>query len=237
MLPDLLRQRARGRRHRTGGALCALWVAACAPLHPAPQPPAASAEPAAAKPAAPAPAPAPPPEPAKLPQADPVSPADLTARRLLAYHERLRQMSMAEVAAEVARLGALVSSDPPASPDDVLALALALMQERGPGDLARAASLLDSITQGASPETQPWQPLARLLQVRVAEERRLEDELERQTSMRRDTQRAIQQLSEKLEALKAIERSMTAHPASTPQAGSGSAPGAETTPPPAPKTP
>jgi len=213
--------------------LCALGVAGCTLVQPAPRPPPPVA--AAPEPAPPAPAPARAPEPAAPLQADAAGSADLAARRLLVYHERLRQMSAADVAGEVTRLGARVSSaDPPASPDDVLALALALAQEHSPGDLARAAGLLEPITQATSPEPQPWQPLARLLAARIAEERRLEDELERQSSQRRDTQRTIQQLSEKLEALKAIERSMTAHPAATPPAGS--APGPESAPP-VPKTP
>jgi hypothetical protein len=219
------------------GALGALWVAACAPLHPAVQSPAAPAPPAQASSPAPPPAPPPAPEPAPQPQADPVNSADLIARRLLAYHERLRRMPPADVAAEVARLSAKIApADPPDPPDDVLALVLALAQEHGPGDLARAASLLDSLQQRASPETQPWQPLARLLAARIAEERRLEDELERQMGQRRDTQRTIQQLTEKLEALKAIERSMTAHPATTSPAGPGSPP-AEAAPPASPKAP
>src|SRR5882762_8116564 len=173
------------------GALCALGVAGCTLVQPAPRPPPPVA--AAPEPAPPAPAPARAPEPAAPLQADAAG-----------------------------------------SADHVLALALALAQEHSPGDLARAASLLEPITQATSPEPQPWQPLARLLAARIAEERRLEDELERQSSQRRDTQRTIQQLSEKLEALKAIERSMTAHPAATPPAGS--APGPESAPP-VPKAP
>jgi hypothetical protein len=169
------------------------------------------------------------------PQPDAVDAADRAARRLLAYHERLRQMSSIDVAAEVNRLGALVSSaDAPATPDDALALALALTQEHNAGDLARASSLLEPLAQDASPAPQPWRPLARLLLARIAEQRRLEEQLDKMTAQRRDTQRAIQQLTEKLEALKAIERSMTAHPA-PPPALPGSAAGAESAPPPAPK--
>jgi hypothetical protein len=46
----------------------------------------------------------------------------------------------------------------------------------------------------------------------MAEQRRLEDQLEKGAAQRRDQQRTLQQLNEKLEALKAIERSMTARP-------------------------
>jgi hypothetical protein len=175
---------------------------------------------------------------APVPQVDQATPADLAARRLLEYHEQLRRMSAADLAAEIARLSALVASgNPPASPADALALAVALAQQHNPGDLARAASLLEPIAQVSQAQPQPWQPLARLLQARISEERRLEEELERQASQRRDTQRTIQQLTEKLEALKAIERSMTAHPAAGPPAGSAAAPGSEPAAPTPPRTP
>jgi hypothetical protein len=146
-------------------------------------------------------------------------------------------MSPGEVAAEVNRLGAAVSgADPSPSPDDVLALSLALTQQNYPGDLARASGLLEPLAQDESPGS-PWRPLARLLGARIAEQRRLEEQVDRMTAQRRDTQHAMQQLTEKLEALKAIERSMTARPAAGSPGGPGSAPGTETAPQPAPKTP
>jgi hypothetical protein len=173
---------------------------------------------------------------AKAQPAAAVNAADRAARRLLAYHERVRQMSSTDVAAEVNRLNAVVSSaDTLATPDDVMALALALVQQHNVGDLARAATLLEPLAQDGGDPTQPWQPLARLLLARIAEQRHLEEQLDRMTAQRRDTQRAIQQLTEKLEALKAIERSMTAHPAATSPSAPGSAPGAESAPPPGPK--
>jgi hypothetical protein len=217
-------------------SLSALCAAACTPLQPVPQ----AAPPPAPAAAAPEPAPPPPPTPVSSPvakpQPDAVNAADRAARRLLACHERLRQMSPTDVAAEVNRLSGVVSSaDAPATPDDVLALALALVQEHNAGDLARASSLLEPLAQDSSAVPQPWQPLARLLLARISEQRRLEEQLDKMTAQRRDTQRAIQQLTEKLEALKAIERSMTAHPAAASPAAPGSAPGAESAPPPAPK--
>jgi len=182
----------------------------------------------------PPPAPAPAPEPERKPQPELASATDLAARRLLDYQEQFRQMSPAEVAAEVTRLGTQVSAaDAPASPDVVLALALALSQTHNPGDLARAASLLEPLADGTSPETLPWRPMARLLAQSVAEQRRLEDLLDQQFVQRRDTQRTIQRLTEKLEALKAIERSMAARPGAVQAPGSS----VETAPPPAPKAP
>jgi hypothetical protein len=210
------------------GGLLAVNVAACSLLSPSPPPaPPPPAVPAQAP--MPPPAPAPPPETESKSQLELASAADLAARRLLDYHEHLWQMSPSEVTAEVARLGTQVSAaDAPASPDVVLALALALAQEHNPGDLARAESLLQPLADGTSPETQPWQPMARLLAQTVAEQRRLEDLLDQQLVQRRDTARTIQQLTEKLEALKAIERSMAARPGAVQAPGSS----VETVPPP-----
>ena len=94
-------------------------------------------------------------------------------------------------------------------PATALELALALAQTRNPGDLARAISLVDPVVRSAAPDFQPWQPVARLIAVRLAEQRRLEEQLERQAQQLRESQRNVQQLNEKLEALKAIERSLT----------------------------
>lgn len=215
------------------GGLLVVNLVACALPSPSPAP-------ASPAPAVPAQAPMPPPaaapaaEPESKPQFELASAADLAARRLLDYHEQLRQMSPAEVAAEVTRLGTQLSAaNPPAPPDVVLALALALAQEHNPGDLARAASLLEPLADGTSPATLAWQPMARLLAQTVAEQRRLEDLLDQQFVQRRDTQRTIQQLTEKLEALKAIERSMAARPGAVQAPGSS----VETVAPSAPKAP
>lgn len=194
-----------------------LALSACLPLQP--EPPAATQPP---PPAAPASAPvvilvpAPPPPP---------DPADLAARRLLAYHEQLRQMSPPDLASEISRLNGVVSATATAAPADaVLELALALAQQRNGGDLSRAIALLEPITKSSAPELAPWQPMARLLLARVVEQRRLEDQLAREIAQRREQQRTLQQLNEKLEALKAIERSMTTRPPGSGTAPSGTPP-------------
>jgi hypothetical protein len=189
--------------------LCSGLVAGCAPLQRLPE---------AAPIAAPAPPPepvvvAPPPPPAPAPPPAPPVPAadatDLASRRLLFFHDQLRAMQPNEVLAEVTRLNAQLGSAPPASmPPQALELALALAQLRNNGDLARALGLIDPIVRSTAPELQPWQPIARLLAARVAEQRRLEEQLDRQGQALRESQRNVQQLNEKLEALKAIERSL-----------------------------
>jgi hypothetical protein len=194
----------------------------------------------------PAPAPTPPPAPAEAPAAPPKvvvvpapppppEPADLSARRLLAYHEQIRQMSAQDLGNEINRLNGVVSATATAAPPDaVLELALALSHQRAGGDLARSVALLEPLTKSSAPELAPWQPLARLLLGRVQEQRRLEEALARETARNRDQQRTLQQLNEKLEALKAIERSMTTRPPGVPPAGGSSSPAAPATAPAAP---
>jgi septal ring factor EnvC (AmiA/AmiB activator) len=88
-------------------------------------------------------------------------------------------------------------------------LALALAQTRQPADLARAQSLLQRVSTNPTPDAQQLAPLARTLSARYGEQRRLEDEREKQAQQLRDSQRRIDQLSDRLEALRAIERSFT----------------------------
>jgi hypothetical protein len=132
------------------------------------------------------------------------------------------------------------ASPPPAMPNNgcmeaggavLLEQALVLAQSRNPADLARATAMLEPLARNPLPEQQPWQPLARLLIARIGEQRRLEEQLERQATQLRDSQKTVQQLNEKLEALKAIERSLTqravpppAPPPSAPAAAPASQP-------------
>jgi hypothetical protein len=204
---------------------CALALSACIALQPEPPVLPAVAAPASA-PAliVPPPAPAPP---------DPADAADLASRRFLAYHDQVRQMPANDLANEITRLSALVSASPTSAPaDSVLELSIALAQQHNGGDLARAIALLEPLTKSSASELAAWQPLARLLLGRVAEQRRLEDQLAREAAQRREQQRSLQLLNEKLEALKAIERSMTTRPPGAPAApaalpaASGAAPSA-----------
>jgi hypothetical protein len=104
----------------------------------------------------------------------------------------------------------------------VLDLALAVFLTRFSRDLTRALTLLDPLIRSTAPEVQPWLPIARLIHARYAEQRRLEEQVERQAQQLRDGQRKLDQLNEKLEALKAIERSLTARP--TPPAAPAASP-------------
>ena len=187
--------------------LCAVSVLGCAACTtpPPPLPPPAPAPPSPP----PIEVPAPPREVA--PALPKLEPSDIATRHVLAYHDRVRQMSSAELAQELVRLNAA-----PGGPATTLEMALTLGQTRTNGDLAKGLSLLESLLRIPSPELQPWYPIARLLATRFAEQRRLEEQLERLSFQLRDNQREssrkLEQLNEKLEALKAIERSLTVRP-------------------------
>ncbi|MBW8829644.1 MAG: hypothetical protein JF606_09475 [Burkholderiales bacterium] len=192
--------------------LSCLLMAACAAPPPVqhivstPAPPQMTAAPAL-PPAAPLPA----------AQAPSSPPADVAMREMLAFHDQVRQLSPLEVGKELARLG-----DPQANPQATVQTALLLGLTRSNGDVGRALALLDPLLRSTSPEAAPWQPFGRLLATRYAEQRRVEEQLERQNQQTRDNQRKLDQLNEKLEALKAIEHSITARPAgSTPPSTAG----------------
>lgn len=179
-------------------------------------------------------APAPPPPPVAVPQPpapDPLAQADAAARRLLDFHERLREGGAADLAREQARIG-----DAPDEPALALELALLLAQRQQPGDLARALALVEPLTRATAPLA--WQAPARLLRARLAEQRRLEETIEKQGAQLRDQQRRVEQLTAQLEALKAIERSLnsarSAAPAPAPVPAQASSPSPAPAPPPRP---
>jgi len=157
--------------------------------------------------------PLPPPPPRIQPvEAEPPAPAtQMTPPRhahpvdgMLAYADQVRALNPAELSAEAARLG-----DPGDVPAQQMRVALVLAQTRVPADLARALGLVQRVAANGTPEAQPLQPLARLLAARYMEQRRVEDDRDKQVQTLRDSQRRIDQLNDRLEALRAIERSFT----------------------------
>ncbi len=128
-------------------------------------------------------------------------------------------MSASDLAREAARLG-----DPPRGPRAALALAIVLAQTHGPGDLLRALALVEPIARSTHPAAAPWQPFARWLAVRYAEQRRLEDQVERLAQQLREQQRRLDQINEKLTALRAIERSLGRSSSTGTGSGTGSSP-------------
>lgn len=141
----------------------------------------------------------------------PAAPDELV--RVLAYADRVRLMPPAELGQEVGRLAT------PSSPIEQLQLALALGQLRQLPELIRAQELLARVLANA--EAQALHPLARLLAARYGEQRRVEEQLDRQNQQTREVQRRLDQTNERLEALKAIERSLTSRPAASSPAAAG----------------
>jgi hypothetical protein len=132
---------------------------------------------------------------------------------LLTYSERLRLLNPNDLAAEIA-----LHSDPGNAPLRQMQLALALMQLPLAVDTARALGLLQRVASSALPDAMPLKPLARLLALRLLEQRKLEEGLERQNQLLRENQRRIDQLNDRLEAMRTIERSLTTRPPSAPNA-------------------
>jgi len=222
--------------------LTVLALSACttAPLKPVPlaDPPVVATTPPP-MPVVPAPAP-PPPEVLPAPEAlarDPTQgllrfhermrelPAPELAREITLLDARLEARSPTNPTNPASPPGALAAaqpasgaaSSPPAGRDTgsadpqlSLELALLLALQRQNGDLARALSLVEPLQRAGAPAA--TQPLARLLYSRLAEQRRLEEQLERQAQTVRELQRRADQLAAQLEALRAIERSLNTRP-------------------------
>ena len=188
-------------------ALCvgAAWLAGCAT---APIPPNVALVTTAAPAIQPTPEPAvAPPGPLAAESDEPTTPPKDLLRDTLAYADRTLSASSTELARETARLSDLDEN----KPSRAMRLALVLAQTRQPADTARALGLVQRTL--TNPAAQDLHPLARLLEARLTQQRRLEEQLERQAQQLRDAQRRNDQLSERLEAVRAIERSLTTRPA------------------------
>ncbi|WP_431275212.1 hypothetical protein ACQ858_02165 [Variovorax ureilyticus] len=155
----------------------------------------------------------PPPPPITPVEAEPVAPATQPGGifsqlaqgpvgAMLAYADKVRPLGPPELANELTRLAELAET-----PTTQMQTSLVLAQTRNPGDLARAQSLLQKVVTNPAAEAQPLQPLARTLVARIAEQRRVEEDRDKQAQQLRDAQRRIDQLNDRIEALRAIERS------------------------------
>ena len=110
-----------------------------------------------------------------------------------------------------------LSQSPGADVQRQMQLALALMHTHQPVDTARALGLLQRVANATSGDSTAVRPLARLLAGRLLEQRKLEDANDRQAQQLRDQQRRIDQLTDRLEAMRAIERSLNTRPPAAPR--------------------
>lgn len=199
-------------------SVLAFWLAACSAAPAAPS--ATGSQGAAAVPTTRAPAAAPPTV-TPLQAAPALPPVVLNAETppapdvvaaLLSYADRLQALNPTDLAAEI-----VVQGDPGNVPLRQMQLALALIHLRQPADTARALGLLQRVINHVGAESLPLKPLARLLANRLMDQRKLEDSAERQAQQLRESQRRIDQLNERLEAMRAIERSLTTRPPVAPR--------------------
>ena len=145
-----------------------------------------------------------------MPAPSPPALAQEVVTPILAYADQIRPLQEPDLALEIARLNEL------SEPVDQMKLAIALAQTRQLYDLVRAQDLLQKVITNIT--VRALHPLARTLFARLAEQRRVEDQLDRQSAQLRDAQRRLEQTNDKLDALKEIERSLTARPGASPAA-------------------
>lgn len=132
---------------------------------------------------------------------------------LLRYADRVRALTPPELTLEIVALG-----DPGNQPARQLQLALALAGTAQPVDTARALGLAQRAANSAAPDAAPYKPIARLIAHRLLEQRKLEENVDRQAQQLREQQRRLDLLNERLEAMRAIERSLNNRtPAVTPR--------------------
>ncbi|PRC93302.1 hypothetical protein [Solimicrobium silvestre] len=126
---------------------------------------------------------------------------------LLAYYQSNHQMSQTELLKNLVDLNSALKS-----PHSDLQKAIILGCLRGPVELSRATVLLDGIIKSSDPQAQRLLPLATLLYANYSEWRRLDDALDKQNQQLKEAQRRADQLSQKLEDLKAIEQQLPSRP-------------------------
>ena len=135
---------------------------------------------------------------------------------LLAYFQRVRLLPSSELPRLMADLNVLART-----PHREVQRAILFGFMRGNGDLARAMAALDGVVKSSDAEAERIKPLAYFLYANYSEWKRLDDAADKQNQQFKDAQRRADQLSQKLEDLKAIERQLPTRPRSPAAAGTG----------------
>ncbi|MFZ6645473.1 hypothetical protein ACO0LO_07145 [Undibacterium sp. TJN25] len=138
---------------------------------------------------------------------------------LLAYFQRVRLLPSAELPRLMADLNVLAKT-----PHREVQRAILFGFMRGSGDLARAMAALDGVVKSSDAEAEHLKPLAYFLSANYSEWRRLDEAADKQSQQLKDAQRRADQLSQKLEDLKAIERQLPTRPRMPATPGTGSVP-------------
>ena len=132
---------------------------------------------------------------------------DSDVDELLSYHHAVRQMNPAEISKTLAGL-----NRPNPTARVLVQKAMLLANLHGSGDLQRAQTLLEQVLSSTKADAERLKPLAGLLNSTYGEWRRLDDNADKLAQQVRDEQRRTEQLNDKLEALKNIERSLQTRP-------------------------
>lgn len=147
-----------------------------------------------------------------LAEAEAPAPGREPVLRLLDFADRVRTLAQPDLQAVIARILDTPEAQRPPLQDAKLAIALG--QTRASADIARALAVLQRLQANGSDEARRLHPFARLLAARYNEQKRADDQGERLGQQLRDSQRRIDQLNERLEAMRAIERSLAPRPSS-----------------------
>ena len=193
-------------------ALLALLLAACGTIEPAPAtPPLQTAMTDVHMQSKPAPEAAPAAVTPPVEIVAPISPrAPGATTQMLAWADRTRGLPSTELSLEITLL--IEIPDTQRVPANDLQLAIALGQTHLASDLPRAQAAVQKLLTNQTEEARALHPLARLVAARLAEQKRVEEQLDKQNQQLRDQQRRIDQLNDRLEAMRAIERSLTTRP-------------------------
>ena len=126
---------------------------------------------------------------------------------MLGYYHLLQRMTPVELTRERQLLARI-----PSRPAVLLRQAMLLGMPRATTDLPRALALLEAIQRSHAPEAASLHPLARLLSTQYAERIKLDTQNDRLSQQLKESQRQLDELQEKIEALADIERSIPIRP-------------------------
>lgn len=161
-------------------------------------------------------------KPVTAPAAPPAPREPDVVQQVVDYQGWLVQQTPESLAAEIERL------EKTATPRAQLEHALLLAQRHQPADLEEALAVLANLQASTDPAAATWRQVATALapawRADLQEQKRLREQLDKQSQQMRDTQRRadqlnekVEQLGQKLDALKSIELNLP-KPASTPPA-------------------
>lgn len=142
-----------------------------------------------------------------VPVAVPAVDTGAVVNELLLYQAGLRGLGPVELVKVLTDL-----NTKPGSGSASVRRAMLLTALRGNGDLGRAQGMLEAVAQSTAADDAQLRPLARALLQNLVDLRHQDDNVDRLNNQVREAQRRNDQLNEKLEALKNIERTLSVRP-------------------------